>query len=641
MAPARLLVALAVALLGAGAACDPRLYAKGHDEKVEPRRSDPNDKGDKGDDDDEPAAPLSPLSALGALGQSKEPGPFDEPLRSRSAGTDKAYAAVLELDGSIVELAQPFSFSLTSFGATNGIALRQLAGKLARLDADKDVTAIVLRLRDLDLGLATAEELRGLLAGLKKPTLCHVEQASNAVAVVLSGCKRVVLAPGGGLLVNGPAAVPLYFKGLLDLAGGQVDVVRVSAYKGAAEPFLRSEPSPEMRETYDDLLGGAYRNMVVLIAAGRHVDAKKVEGWIDQGIFDAPAAKAAGLVDDVATFEAARDAAAPDGAWRRVKLTENKAEDFMTLIGLRPKKRVKGERIALLYAVGNVVDGKGGVGGAFEEIASGRLAPALRAAAANDDVKAIVVRIDSPGGSALASEIIWQAMAEAARRKPVMVSMARLAASGGYYIAAPATRIFAQLDTLTGSIGVFSMKLVLGGVMDKVGVRAVELGRGKRAFLESSVRPWSDDERQAMTAAIQSVYDLFKRRVAEGRHQEPATVEKNAQGRVWTGAEALRRGLVDELGGLDDALAAARAAAKLPASAPVDVYPGEPSLADLLGAGDGAKTAASLERVLEPAAAAAALLGPRAAGDVRAALRLVVAAQAAPVQAAAFLPEIR
>ena len=618
-------------LFVAAAACDPRLYAKGSDDKSEPKKQ--PEKPSKPDDDEPSSPPLSPFSALGALGRAKEPGPFDEPLRSKDFDAKKPYTAVLSVSGPVVELEPPFSFSLTAFGATRGTTLRALTARLEKLDADINVGSVILRLGDLDAPMATAEELYAVLRAMKKPVTCHAEKLDDTTALILAGCKKAMLAPGGDVLLSGPALVPLYFKGLLDLVGAQADVVRAGAFKGAAEPLLRTDPSPEMRQTYDDILGGAYTSLVDLVAAGRHADKKKVEGWIDQAVFDADGAKAAGLVDGVASYEAVRDAAAP---WKRIKVSDKKSDDFMSLLGLRPKSRVSGDHVTLVYAVGNVIDGRGTPGGALEEIAAGRLAPALRAVADDDEAKAVVLRIDSPGGSALASEVIWQALADLAKKKPVIVSMARLAASGGYYIATPAAKIYAQPDTLTGSIGVFSLKLALGGVLAKIGVHAEELGRGKRALILSPVRPWSDDERRAMATAIQSTYDLFKKRVGAGRKMDPATVEKNAQGRVFTGAEAKKRGLVDEIGGLDDALAAARSAGKLAPDAPIDVYPGEPSLLELLGGLEGSRT-----QLFAPALAAARLLGPTVGENLFAGMRLVLAAERSPLQAAAFLPLLR
>src|SRR5215468_7867456 len=344
----------------AAAACDPRLYAKGHDEPKKPEKP---DKPDKGDDDEPASPPFSPFSALGALGRAKEPGPFDEPLRSTDFDAKKPYTAVLEVSGPIVELEPPFSFSLTSFGATRGTTLRALTARLEKLDADVTVASVILRLGDLDAPMATAEELHAVLRSMKKAVTCHAEKLDDTAALVLAGCKKAVLAPGGEVMLTGPALVPLYFKGLLDLVGAQADVVRAGAFKGAAEPLLRSDPSPEMRQTYDDLLGGAYASLVELVAAGRHADQKKVEGWIDQAVFDADGAKAAGLVDGMASYETVRDGAAP---WKRLKVSERKSDDFMSLPGLRPKKRVSGDHVTLVYAVGNVTEGRGTPGGALE-----------------------------------------------------------------------------------------------------------------------------------------------------------------------------------------------------------------------------------------------------------------------------------
>jgi protease-4 len=617
--------ALALALLCA--ACDPRLYAA---KDREPERP-PEEK-------EKPAADEpSPFALLGALGRARAPGPFDEPQRSAGLKDDQPYAAVLELSGQVVELDAPFSLSLTKLGGEHALTLRALTARLAKLDADPKVAAIVLRLGALELPLARAEELRGAVAALGKPVWCHAEQLDSHTLVLASACRRIGMVTGGTVAALGPALVPVYLKGLLDLIGVEADFVHIGAYKGAAEPLTRTEPSPEMRQTYADLLDGAYGRTLALVAAGRHVDEKKVAGWIDEGLFMADAAARAGIIDEVASFEAFR-AAASGGAWRKVKIVDKGGDDLFALLGMGPKHRVGGPHVALLYAVGEVIDGRGGVGGAYENVASERLCPALHAAAADGDVKAIVLRVDSPGGSALASEVIWNAVHDAAAKKPVMVSMGALAASGGYYISVAGGRIFAQPDTLTGSIGVVGGKLVLGGALDKVGVHAEELGRGKRALLFSPVRRWSDDERAAVRAEMEATYALFKARVGAGRGLDAKRVEDSAQGRVFTGAEAKRRGLVDELGGLDDALAAARAAAKLPRDAAVDVYPGEPTLLDFLGGlgGGGAGTALYGDAL----ARATPLLGPAAGRALTQALELAFGFAAGPVRAVAFVPAV-
>jgi protease IV len=624
---------IALAVL-AGAACDPRVYGGAN------TRPAARAEGEQPPAEREAPPPVNPLGALAMMSRPPEPGPFDEPLRSAAAREGVAHAAVLELRGRVVELDAPFTFSLASLGGGESVALRALVARLTRLDGDRDVAVIVLRLGDLELSMTSAEELRAAIAARARPVHCHAERLGNSAALLASACKRLALEPAGEVTLTGPALMPVYLKGLLDKLSVQADFVHVGAYKGAAEPLTRMEPSPEMRRTYDDLVDGAYARLQDAIATGRGVPRERVVAWIDQGVFTAEAALAAGLVDEVTSFTAFRDASAPGGAWRKVRVSESKGgmEDLASLLGMRPRKRVRGPHLALLYAVGEVVEGRGGISGAFSEIASGRLAPAVRAAAANDDVKAIVLRVDSPGGSALASEVIWHAVRDAAAKKPVIVSMGGLAASGGYYISTPATRIFAQPDTLTGSIGVVGGKIVVGPALARLGVHVEEIGRGKRALIGSPVRPWSADERALVQQTMSGIYDTFKARVAEGRRMAPADVELHAQGRVFTGAQALERRLVDELGSLEDALAHARQAAGLPAAAPVDVYPGEPTLVELLGSLGGGVRARGLRAAV---ATFAPILEPRLAQVLDETLALLGAFERDPVRVVTFLPMLR
>lgn len=626
--------ALVLALV-ALAACDPRLYAKPGDEPKHAKPDRDRDNHD-GHDNDEPASPSpSPLAALGMLGQNRGPGPWEEP---REAGDkDKGRAAILELDGAVTELEAPFSFSFLAGGMKSALPLRQLVGRLRELDADAKVTAIVLRMRGVGLSMAAAEELGVAIAGLKKPVHCHFEAAENLEVVVLARCRDVAIAPTGMVLLSGPALIPVYLKGLLDLLNVQADFIHIGAFKGAAEPLTRQEPSPEMRRTYDDILDGAYARIVEHVAAGRHVEPDKVKAWIDQASFTADRAKAAGLVDEVATWEAFRDGKS-GGAWKRLDVEEKSGQpDLFALLGMKPKKRVRGPHVALLYAVGEVKDGKGSPLGAFEEITSGRLVPAVRAAAADEDVKAIVLRVNSPGGSALASEIIWQALHDAMAKKPVIVSMGAVAASGGYYISSGATRIFAAPDTLTGSIGVIGGKIVYGPALAKIGVTGVEMARGKRALLYSPLRRWNDDERKLVIDLMQDVYGTFKSRVAAGRRIAVADVEKIAQGRVWTGADAKERGLVDELGTLETALAYARTAGGLKDDAPVDVYPAEPTLLDIIANFGGGARVSLVRQALEALPGLSEERRSALVGALDVALRFAEE----PVRAIAVLPVVR
>jgi protease-4 len=256
----------------------------------------------------------------------------------------------------------------------------------------------------------------------------------------------------------------------------------------------------------------------------------------------------------------------------------------MQFLGVMPRPRPSEPHVALVYAVGSIIDGQGkGIIGAREEIASRPLSAAIRALAADDKVNAIVLRIDSGGGSALASELILSALDEAGRSKPVVVSMAGVAASGGYYIACHADKIFALDNTLTGSIGVLGGKIVVGDAFDKLGIKTYPMGRGKRALLYSPTDPWNADERAAVRSYMEEIYKTFVTHVSNGRSKSFESIHEIAQGRVWTGADARQRGLVDEVGGLDAALAEARKLGEVDADVALEVYPPQPTLSDIIG----------------------------------------------------------
>ncbi len=595
--------------------------------------------------DDSASKSVNPLGMMSLLSRGSEArsDPFDDPPES-SPAPNGAYTAVVDLNGTLSEVGEPFSAAMfLDEDHAESVTLRSVIWGLRRLEQDDQVKGLLLRFHGLRANLAMAEELRTLLASLQKPLACHFETADNLTLFVASACRRVVIAPLGEVVFTGPLLAPVYLKKLLDSLHVEGDFIHIGSFKGAAEPITRTGPSPEMQKTYDDLLDGAYSSLVAGVAKGRKVAEPQVRSWIDQGLFTAEEARAAGLLDEVATFETTRGALAP---WKSVRLTPKKKLDFASLFGgSGNRSRPSGPRVALLYAVGEVVDGRGSRATAFERITSGRLAAAIRAAAAEDDIKALVLRVDSPGGSALASELIWNAVAEAQKRKAVIVSMGGVAASGGYYIASGAQRIFAQPNTITGSIGVIGGKLVLGPALDRLGVHVIPLGKGKHATTMTTIARWSQDERRLIEATMRQVYTTFKQRVAAGRHTTPEKIEANAQGRVFTGAQALERGLVDELGGLDEALDFARKTVGLPSQAPTEIYPSEPSLSDLLSrfTGDAEVTGASarLESLLASAALTAAPLLGTDATTLRSALSLVSAFCNERVQLVSFLPAIR
>ncbi len=476
-----------------------------------------------------------------------------------------------------------------------------------------------------------------------KTLTCHTESADNATYLVLAACDKIVLAPLGEVVIAGPAAMPIHIKGLLDKLGVQADFLHVGDYKGAAEPLTRDAPSKFMEETLGAILDRRFRSMVDIIASERHLDAAAVPALIDTAMFPADAAKANKLVDEVASFEATRG----DSAWVKLELSPDKKDQLAAMLkiarffGAMPAERPVGDHIAVVYAVGNIVDGGGeGVLGARSEIAAHTLVPALHALAIDDSVKAVVLRVDSGGGSAQASELIWAAVRELKAKKPVIVSMSDVAASGGYYISSGATKIFALDDTLTGSIGVVGGKIAPGGALDKIGVTTFPMGRGKRSTMWVKLTPWTDDEKRAIQDTMQAVYTVFVGRVADGRKKTPDQVQAIAQGRVWTGEKAKELGLVDAIGGLDAALAEARTLTKVPADQALEVYPPGPTLRDVLvsfgqvqapfGLGSRAEIS-ELVRGLDPDVASSALH----------LVELVMSFRGAAIQAVAVVPVLR
>ncbi|MCA9684847.1 MAG: signal peptide peptidase SppA, partial [Myxococcales bacterium] len=556
--------------------------------------------GEKQDDEknqdsskDNPFAAMASNPFAAMLGSKLgEPGPYDPPKQSQGYDPGQPHLRVLDLGGSVgeVESFDPFAFAGSAGGGKQTL---QLLDKLEELAGEEQLQGLVLRVDQLSLDMARAEELRAALLAFKgegaRKLHCHAEGLGNADYYLLTACDRLVLAPVGGVMIPGPAATPIHLKGLLDKLGVEADFLHVGAFKGAAEPLTRDAPSPEMIETLTAIVDRSHATMVEGIAAGRGKSGEEVGGWIDQALFTVEQAQEAGMIDGISPWEpflaeAQQDAA---GGWKKVSMKQDMLADPTALqrfIGLAPPKRPSEPHVALVYAVGNIIDGKGGGAvGARQEIASAQLVPVLDRIAEDDKVTAVVLRIDSGGGSALASEQIWHAVERLKTKKPVVVSMAGVAASGGYYIACGANQIWADPNTLTGSIGVVGGKLVFGEALADVGITSFEVKKGKHATMWSPMQPWTEDERAAVQAMMEQTYEVFLSRVAAGRKLERDAVHEIAQGRVWTGVDAKERGLVDQIGGLDQALAAAYELAKVDEGVGLEIYPGEPTLKDLLG----------------------------------------------------------
>ncbi len=580
---------------------------------------------------------LNLFKMAGMLESLGEPGIYDAPNKSKGYSSSKPHIYTMGLSGGITELE-----SVSLFSNDGGTTLRAWQDRLEEFAQDDELSGLLLRVGDIGISMAGAQELRESLIAFKadgaRTLHCHTESASNVQYYLLSACDSIALAPTGGVVISGVAAMPIHLKGLLDKLGVKADFLHVGDYKGAAEPLTLDEPSDAMNTTLAGILDQKFASLVEGISEGRGLEADAVRTLIDTAMFTGAEAVAAKLVDEEIPYESFRSKIAGDMPWKRVKLAdevEPGLDTLMELAGLQPRSRSREDHIALVYAVGGIIDGSGdGIIGAQGEIASRTLVSALRALTAADSVKGVVLRVDSGGGSALASELIWHAMNDLKAKKPVVVSMGGVAASGGYYISAGANRIFADENTLTGSIGVVGGKLAIGGALEKFGVRSFPVGRGKRSLMWSSLGAWNADQRAAIQKMMEDIYKVFVQRVADGRGKSYEEIHKIAQGRVWTGKAALENGLVDEIGGLNAALAHATELAGLKETGELEVYPPTPTLIDFVSSYAGGVSATESALLAE----VRTLLGDAAAGTIADTLAQVRSFREASVQTTMLMP---
>jgi protease IV len=570
------------------------------------------------------------------------PGPYESPKKSADFAEDKPHWGVMGIAGNVIER-EAFSFT----GGGRGTELRHLATRLRALAKNDKLQGLLLRVEELQISLPDLVELRDAMEDFraaKKPLHCHAENATNTTYLLLAACDKIALAPLGAILITGPAAMPVHVKPLLDKLSIDADFIHVGAFKGAAEPLTRDAPSQEMEETIGAILDRRYLTMVEDIAASRAIASATVKTLIDTALFQAEPAKQAKLVDEIVAWEAFRDSArAP---WTKLEIEPDDKDPLQSMLklarflGAMPPERPFGDHVAVVYALGNIIDGDGeGVLGARQEIASHTLVAALRALTADRSVKAVVLRIDSGGGSAQASELIWAAVEELKTQKPVIVSMSDVAASGGYYIAAGANKIFAQANTLTGSIGVVGGHIAPAQALAKLGVNTFPRGRGKHATMMASLKRWSNEEKALMQRHMEAVYRTFVSRVAAGRNKRVEQILPVAQGRVWTGVKALELGLVDEIGGLDAAIAEARKLGNVAEDMGLEVYPPSPTLRDVLAGWGQVQLPLGLgaeASVLAPLRA----LDPKVADVAERLLRLVTSFRTTKIQTVAILPEL-
>ena len=443
--------------------------------------------------------------------------------------------------------------------------------RLHQAARDKSIKGVILHIDGLEIGWARLNELQSAIAEVKaagKPVWARMNDGGNKDYLLAASCDRILMPESGTLMLTGLRAEVMFYKNLFEMFDVKADMLRVGAFKSAAEPYTRSEMSPEFRKEMEEILDDYYATMVSQIAAARKLPEETVKAIIDEGLLSTARAKELGLIDDVAYHDQLSDLIANGDKSMDVRIREdyrrkkpNAELDLFSLMELlsggSSQTSSTKPRIAVLRLEGAIVSGNSPMS-LFSEasISSDKIVPLIEGLGKDENVKAIILRVDSPGGSALASDLIWRALE--ATNKPVVASMGDTAASGGYYISMGADAIFAEPGTLTGSIGVLGGKIALDGLMKKFGVTTSVIQRGKNSGVMSSVAAFSDSERETMQRMLNTVYEQFTQKAAAGRHMEYAALEALARGRVYTGRQAKEIGLVDQLGTLADAVAFTR-----------------------------------------------------------------------------------
>lgn len=474
---------------------------------------------------------------------------------------------------------------------------------------NENVKGLFVRVGPLQGAWGSVGDLVEALGGFRsenRPVHCHFETVDNVGYLLLASvCDRISMAPAGTLDLIGPAAVMIYARTLLEKVGVEAEIIHMGRYKGAGDMFIRDDMPKEAKASMDAILDDLYGALLEATKARTDGQADKAEAAIDAGPYGSAAALDAGLVDAVSFLRDSRDEikkATGVETIRTMRMLPKQDQltlgQFLKLIsGETEKTEPDGERIALVFVNGNITDGESDSTG---DAVSGPFVRAMERLEDDENVKAVVLRINSPGGSALASDRMWEAARQLGEAKPLIASVGDMAASGGYYIASAAGEILAHPNSLVGSIGVVGGKFNFAGLAEDIGVSTYVLQRGKRAAWSTPVRALNPTERQAFEGLLHATYDRFIDRVATGRDMEKAAVLAAAEGRVMTAQDGMELGLIDEMAGLSEALVKARAAAGLAPDAPVQIWPPTRGMIDAINdllSGNGDDDAKTLRRL--------------------------------------------
>lgn len=477
---------------------------------------------------------------------------------------------VLSISGELPDYVPEDQFA-KALGVGQQQSFTGILTQLRKAKADKRIGGVLLDINFPGIGWGKADELRDAIKDFRasgKQVYAYMEIGTNKEYYIATAADKVFLPPPGDLYINGFAAEAMFYKGSLDKLGIEAEVIQIGPkYKNAPDQYTKKEMGEGQREVINAVLDEYYNRYSTAIAESRKKSAEEVKAIIDNAPYSANQAKEQNLID---------------GALYQ----EQVYEEFRKALGYKEGDKVRtikggqyrevpsdslglnnGERVAVIFASGGIMPGRssdGAFGG--QTVGSDTVVQAVNEAAEDTSIKAIVLRVDSPGGSALASDLMWNALENAKAKKPVVVSMGDVAASGGYYIACNANKIVAEPTTITGSIGVFGGKPVVKGFYDWLGVSNEYVLRGKNAGIFRATEKWTDDEKAKMTEQVNNIYFTnFLPKVATGRNMDVEKANLLGQGRVWTGTQAKENGLIDEFGGLEKAIDIAKQLANLPA----------------------------------------------------------------------------
>lgn len=511
---------------------------------------------------------------------------------SRTAVAENS-VLILKVSGSLPDYA-PEDPVANALGVGSGRSFAGLLTQLRKAKVDSRIGAVLLDINFPGIGWGKAAELRDAIKDVRsagKPVYAYMELGTNREYYIATAAEKIYMPPTGDLYVNGLAAEAMFYKGSLDKLGVEAEVIQIGPkYKNAPDQYTKTKMGEGQAEVMNAIVDEYYNTLATAISESRGKTVEEVKSMIDSAPHNAVQAKELGLIDDAIYREQVDELLKQKLGYA--------AETKLRTIGYSAYKEVtpsslglnNGEKIAIIYTSGIINIGSSNSNPlSGEMVGSDTVVKAVNDAANDRSIKAIVLRVDSPGGSALASDLMWYALENAKAKKPVVVSMADVAASGGYYIACNANKIVAEPTTITGSIGMFMGKPVLKGMYEWLGVSNEYVMRGKNAGIFRETEKWTPEERTKMEEMANNVYySNFVPKVAKGRNKTNEEVNTLGQGRVWTGTQAKENGLVDEFGGIEKAISIAKELANLPADKDVKrvVFPAPVTFLErLLGEG--------------------------------------------------------